>query len=176
MKSLTKVELAALLAVAAKHDSLDALMLSVIFNHGLRISEATLMTKANVIDGHVVIQRRKGSRKTSQPLLPNETELVALAAKHADGSRWWLAQYSENVARVIAWRKVQKYGKEAGIPQFKCHPHALKHTTGRLGYEGGMGLPELQTYLGHQNGKNTMVYAEAPETVACSAFAAAVGK
>ena len=178
MKSLTKSELAGLLEVAARHNSLDALMLSVMFNHGLRISEATGLTKANIVGGYLVIQRLKRSRKTTQTLLPSEKAgLEALAAKHADGGRFWLAEYEQGtVARVIAWRLVQKYGKEAGIPQFKCHPHALKHTTGRLAYKAGLGLPEIQSILGHVNGGNTMVYMQPEEGEAYAAFAAAVGK
>jgi hypothetical protein len=39
-----------------------------------------------------------------------------------------------------------------------------------------MGIPELQKYLGHKNGGNTMIYLEADEAQAASAFAAAVGK
>lgn len=176
MKSLTRPELDGLLTVARKYSELDYLMLACIFDHGLRVSEAVCLTKDNIVDGYLVVQRLKGSRKTSQPLLGNERlGLESLATAHSDGGRFFLTEYEPTVARVIAWRRVQKYGREAGVPVFKCHPHALKHTTGRLGYEGGMGLPELQTYLGHVNGKNTMVYAEAPESVACSAFAAAVG-
>lgn len=176
MKSLLKAELDALLAVAGKHSKDDALLLSVVFNHGLRISEAINLTAANVVNGYLVVQRLKGSRKTTQPLFPGERE--ALEAKAAKIKGVFFLRHLDNreSARKQAWRLVQEYGAEAGIERFKCHPHALKHTTGRLGYEGGMGLPELQAYLGHENGKNTMVYAEAPEEVACKAFAAAVGK
>lgn len=117
MKSFTRPELNALLAVARKHSSIDALMLTVIFNHGLRVSEAVCMTRKHLVDGFLLIQRLKQSRKTNQPLLPNErVGLEALAAKHSDGSRFWLSEYEPHVARVIAWRLVQKYGKEAGIP------------------------------------------------------------
>jgi len=177
MKSLTRPELTALLEVARKYSDLDYLMFATIFNHGLRITEATMLTKANIAQGHLTVQRQKGSRKTSQPLLGDtKLGLESLAAACASGERFFLREYQPHVARVIAWRKIQKYGKEVGIPQHKLHPHALKHTTGRLAYEGGMGIPELQTYLGHENGANTMKYAEAPEHVACDAFAAAVGK
>jgi integrase len=62
-----------------------------------------------------------------------------------------------------------RYGAEAGIPRFKCTPHKLKHATGRLGYEGGMGIPEIQTWLGPVNGKNSMVYMEASEEQAANA-------
>jgi integrase len=115
-----------------------------------------------------VVQRLKGSKRTSQPLQPNEREqLLALAAK-TDGPLF--STYRKHYQRLMI-----RYGAEAGIPRFKCTPHKLKHSTGRLGYEGGMGLPEIQTWLGHINGKNTMVYLEASEEQAANAFAAAIG-
>jgi len=78
------------------------------------------------------------------------------------------------MSRVTFWRRMQEYGREAGIAQFLLHPHVLRHSTGRLGYLGGMGVAEIQRYLGHRNGANTMIYIEASESEACSAFAAAV--
>lgn len=169
MKSLLKSELDSLLAVAAKYSVLDSLMIRVTFDHGLRISEVITLTRENLVNGYLVVQRLKGSKKTTQPLLPDERLAVEELAAKTEGPLF-------PICRMTAWRKIQKYGAEAGIPAFKRHPHVLKHTTGRLGYEGGMGLPELQTYLGHANGKNTMIYMEAPEDVSCNAFAAAVGR
>lgn len=169
MKSLMKAELDALLAVAAKHDSLFALLLLVTFNHGLRISEVLALTKANVVDGNLVVQRLKGSRKTTQPLLASEREGLEKLAATCEGRFF-------EITRMTAWRKLQAYGHEAGIPAHKLHPHVLKHTTGRLAYQAGVGIPELQTYLGHVNGKNTMVYLQATEEDAAKAFAAAIGR
>jgi integrase len=160
MKSLTKDELGRLIAVAGS----DALLFRVLFNHGLRVSEVINLTDANVVDGHLVVQRLKGSRKTAQPLLADEQVLATMTGRFFP------------MSRATVWRRMQEYGAQAGIPAFKCHPHILKHTTGRLGYEGGMGIPELQAYLGHKNGGNTMVYLEAEESEAAAAFAAAVGK
>jgi len=171
MKSLTRPELDALLAVAFKHSELDFLMLATIFNHGLRVSEAVSLTRANIVDGYIVVQRGKGSRKTSQPLQGNEKiGLESLAVACGTGEKFF------KMDRTTAWRRVQKYGQEAGIAKFKCHPHALKHTTGRLGYQGGMGIPELQVWLGHVSGSSTMVYLQASEEQAAAAFSAAVGK
>lgn len=169
MKHLTKDELNGLVAVAEKHDPTFALLILVIFNHGLRISEALALTTENLVDGFLVVQRLKGSRKTTQPLLPSERQ--RLEARAAESPKV-LFDYH----RMTAWRRMQAYGAEAGIPKFKLHPHILKHTTGRLGYEGGMGIPELQSYLGHVSGANTMVYLAASEEQASNAFAAAVGK
>ncbi len=168
MKSLTRQELDKLLVVAKTHSERDWLLLLVIFNHGLRISEALALTRHNLVSNFLVVQRLKGSRKTTQPLLASEK--AGLEALASAPGRFF------PVDRTTIWRHLQVYGREAGIPEFKLHAHALKHTTGRLGYEGGMGIPELQAYLGHVNGKNTMVYLEATEEQAANAFAAAVGK
>lgn len=169
MKHLTKDELNGLLAVAEKHDPLAALLILVTFNHGLRISEALALSAANLVNGFLVVQRLKGSRKTTQPLL--ESERAKLEARAAESPKRLFP-----ISRITAWRRVQAFGREAGIPEFKLHPHILKHSTGRLAYEAGLGIPEIQSYLGHVSGKSTLVYLEASEEQACSAFAAAVGK
>jgi integrase len=170
MKSLTRAELDSLLAVAAKYSTTDALLFLLTFNHGLRVSEVCSLTAKNIADGFLTVQRLKGSKKTTQPLLPNEKEgLLRLAAVRKTGTLF-------QISRTTVWRRIKQYGVEAGVPEHKLTPHKLKHTTGRLGYEGGMGVPELQKYLGHVNGKNTLVYLEASEEDACQAFAAAAGK
>lgn len=175
MKSLTKPELDSLLAVALKHDVRDWLMLLVTFNHGLRVSETLSLSRINLTGNRLTVARLKGSRKTTQPLLPEEE--AGLKKLALTPGLFFLPQYTNRgSARTIFWRKMQAYGLEAGISQHKLHPHALKHTTGRLGYEGGMGIPELQMWLGHANGKNTMVYLESTEEQAAAAFAAAAGR
>jgi integrase len=80
------------------------------------------------------------------------------------------------ICRMTFHRRMVEYGTEAGIAPHLLHAHALKHSCGRLGYKGGMGIAELQSYLGHKNGGNTMIYLQADEGEACAAFAAAVGK
>lgn len=170
MKSLTHPELDALLTAAETVSELDYLMLLVTFNHGLRASETLELTRHNIVGDHLVVQRKKGSARTDQPLLPGEKEMIlALVAQRGDSVLF-------SMHRSTFWRKVRRYGKQALINLAKCHPHTLKHTCGRLAYEGGMGIPELQKYLGHVNGKNTMVYLESTEEQAAAAFAAAAGR
>lgn len=165
MKSLTRVELDALLAATPEP---DRLMFLTAFNHGLRVSEVVNLDASNIVDGHLVVQRLKRSRRTTQPLLPNEKDgLLALAkqqGKFFPISRW------------TADRRLKEYGKKAGIPEHLLHMHCLKHSCGRLGFKGGMSIPEIQAYLGHKNGGNTMIYLEASEEEAANAFAAATGR
>jgi integrase/recombinase XerD len=164
MKSLTRDEKERLQDAAKQESSLDALLFRVMFNHGLRVSEVIELTPANIVSGHLVVQRLKRSRKTTHPLFEDEKELLTMTGRFFP------------MSRVTVWRRMQYYGEKAGLPEFKRHPHCIKHTTGRLAYLGGMGIPEIQKYIGHVNGGNTMVYLEADEETASAAFAAAVGK
>jgi integrase len=163
MKSLTREELGRLLA-AADESPIDRLMFTGILNHGLHVSEAISLTDANIVDGHLVVQRLKGSRRKCQPLLPDEKELADMRGRFFPISRW------------VVRRKIRFYGRKASIPAFKLHPHALKHTTGRLAYQGGMGVAELVAYLGHKNPANSLIYAQSDEATAASGFAAATGR
>jgi integrase/recombinase XerD len=169
MKALTEVELDKLLTVAREKSESDYLMLKVTFNHGLRVSETLSLTKKNLVNGHLDVQRLKGSKRTRQPLLPNEAYALLKLAASTEGRFF-------TIDRTTFWRRMRQYGEAAGIPVFKCHPHALKHTTGRLAYKGGMGIPEIQMYLGHVSGSNTMKYMEPDEEEASGAFLKAMGK
>lgn len=168
MKSLQRPELDALLATARKYSERDYLMFLVTFNHGLRVSETLAILPEHLIGAYIDIHRLKKSRRTIHPLLPDESAMLRELAAQGPGRLF-------PTYRMDFWRKMQRYGAEAGIPAFKCHPHALKHTTGKLGRKGGMSVEELQKYLGHVNGANTMVYMEADEEEAASAFLKAVG-
>ena len=165
MKSLTREELARLLDVTPEPDRLAFL---VCFNHGLRVSELVNLDAANIVDGHLVVQRLKRSRKTTQPLLPDEKDgLLALAQK--SGKFFPMSRRTFD-------RRMKEYGLKAGIPEFKRHMHALKHSCGRLGFKGGMSIPEIVAYLGHKNPGNSLIYMESDEADASRAFAMAVGR
>ncbi len=172
MKSLLKTELDSLLTVAGIY----RLMFLVTFNHGLRVSETLSLTKHNLAQFMLDVQRKKGSKRTVQPLLPEERDGLLNLAATCEGYFFLPEIENRESARRQFNRLMRRYGKLANVPEHKCHAHALKHACGRLGYEGGMGIPELQAYLGHKNGKNTMVYLEATEEQAASAFAAAAGR
>jgi integrase len=176
MKALTVGELDALLEVAKKHSENHWIMLLCTFNHGLRVSETLGLTADNIPAELIDVQRLKGSKRTIQPLLGGEREALMKLAATSTGYFFLPEIENRESARRQFNRLMRRYGKLANVPEHKCHAHALKHACGRLGYEGGMGIPELQTYLGHVNGKNTMVYLEATEEQASSAFAAAAGR
>jgi integrase len=165
MKSMTRIELDRLLAAAKSQSFLDYLMILVTFQHGLRVSETLSLTRQNIEGDYIVVPRLKRSNAANHPLLPNEREFLTKLE-----GRFF------NMDRTTFWRRMQKYGAMADIPSFLRHPHALKHTCGKLGFKGGMTIPEVQAYLGHKNGGNTLIYMQADEREAAAAFAAAVGR
>jgi integrase len=187
MKSLTKPELVEFLRVARKHSELDYLMYKLMFYHGLRVTEVVggwsvrkdkktgervrvmiaPISAENIVDRYLAIQRLKGSNKTVQSLPEEDRDLIEKFMQR--GGPFF------TICRKTVWLHMKKYSADAGIPAFKAHPHALKHTCGKLGLEGGMTLPELQTRLGHKSGSSTMVYLQTDDEQASKAFAAAVG-
>lgn len=168
MKYLTKDELGKMLMVAKGSNPTDHLMILLAFNHGLRVSEVLSLTAANFQDGYLIVQRLKGSARTSQRLLDNEAALLADYKIPACGLLF-------PICRRTAWRRIKGYGVAAGIPGFKCKPHALKHSCAMAGLKGGMSLPELQAYLGHRSLGSTGMYLKIDDDTASSAFATAIG-
>ncbi len=169
MKSLSREQLTSLLDAAKSESATDYLMLLVAFNHGLRVSETLSLTRGNIVNGYITVKRGKGSRRCEHPLLPNERAALEKLSAETDGRLF-------PISRVTFWRRMQRYGKAAGLPEFLCHPHVLKHSCGRLGFKGGMTVPDLVAYLGHVNPANSLLYAESDPATASAAFAAAMGR
>jgi integrase len=67
MQHLTMDEIKRL--VEAIPNARQKLMILVGFEHGLRVSELINLTKEDIRDGYVSVQRLKGSLKTIQPPL-----------------------------------------------------------------------------------------------------------
>jgi integrase len=166
---MTREQLDAVLAVALKYSEDDYLALLIGFNHGLRPSEIVSLNPEHIVNGFLVIQRLKRSKRTVQPLLPNERD--AVMAKVAKGGLFF------DMHRKTLWLHMKRYCAEAGVPFGRdfITTHSLKHTTGRLGFKGGMTIPEVGARLGHKNLGNSLIYMQATEEEASMAFASAVG-
>jgi|HubBroStandDraft_1064217.scaffolds.fasta_scaffold173488_2 integrase len=179
MKSLSRPELDAVLA-EAKGDDIEAwLVLSMLFNHGLRVSEVVGgwskidgekvyhrgLYAENVVNGRLETERLKGSNGAIHPLFPEEIE-------HLAGRTGKLFHMS----RTTVWRRMQKYGEAVGIARALRHPHTMKHTCGRLAYVGGMPIPDIVEYLGHKNESNALKYMKSNQSEAAAAFAQAMGR
>jgi integrase len=183
LEHLTIEELTAVLECARAHRERDHVLFTVMFWHGLRISEALSLTPQHFADGFLIVQRLKGSRKTVQKLadhpdpLLNEVALVdewirkhrTLHQGDGDGRRLF------NLGRKEAWKLMQLYGERAGIPRQKRFCHVFKHTLASLVITH-MPIHEVQKLLGHKSGASTMRYLDTTDAQAMSRAVEAIQK
>jgi len=163
-----------MLAIAKATRERDWLMILVAFLHGLRASEVTGFTADAVRDGHLTVQRLKGSMKTTQalwessdPLLNEKTALIEYAQKSTPG------QPVFNISRVQFWRLVQRYAKAARIPQHKAHPHILKHSIALQTIKKA-GVENVRQHLGHKSLSSTGAYLKVSDEEADAAISDAL--
>lgn len=159
----------ALLAQARAVRERDWLMILVAFCHGLRASEVVALTPDNIKDGHLDVQRLKGSNRTVQPLIEHPNPLLNERAgvfEYVQGmpgnQRLFL------ITRERFWQIVQRHGEDAGIPKHKRHPHALKHSIA-MQMIGIAGIENTRQYLGHKSISSTGEYLKTTDEAASTA-------
>jgi integrase/recombinase XerD len=173
VQALSRDELLRLLAEAKKGRERDWLLMLVTYWHGLRASEAINLTVANFSGGFITIQRLKGSKRTTQPLMSHSNPLlderVALPEflgrqiEKDPGGRIF------SISRVQYFRLIRLYGKRAGVPIHKLHPHVLKHSIA-MDMIRDAGIENTRQYLGHKSGASTMEYLKASDEEASAAI------
>ena len=150
------------------------LLFKVGFSHALRVSELINLTREDIRDGHVSCKRLKGSMETFQPYvthpdpdLDESKELSELFGTLKKGEK--LFPYT----RGGVYKMMQRNGLKAGIPYFKLHPHALKHSCAMAGIKT-MGIEKVRQYLGHRSLSSTGAYLRVSDAEASKAFVEAL--
>jgi integrase len=168
MEHLTKEQLEAVLKEAKKHSERDWLMILLAYNHGLRISEVCALTPANFKDGHLNVQRLKGSLKTTQPLLDSERAAIAQ----------WIQPFGARqrvfgIQRSMVSKLFGRYARLARVPAHLRHFHVLKHSVAMHSI-GSAGIESLRQYLGHKNISSTGIYLKVDDAQASAAVQSAL--
>lgn len=192
MNHLTKDELLPILRVAHKRNKLHWLAFLVSYWHGLRASEVTegesvikgvkvhhegLIREDFIIgekNSYIIVDRLKGSLRTAQPLvshveplLSEREPLEALIKSLQEGERLF------PFTRQWLWKLFKNYGKEAGVPLFKCHPHVMKHSIAMHTIKP-LGIENVRQLLGHTDISSTGEYLKVSDQVATGALAIAI--
>lgn len=149
-------------------------MILVAFWHGLRASEVVHLTRDNFHDGMLTVQRLKGSMKTTHPLIEHDDELLNERTSLLPYALLCLPnQRLFPIDRRHFWRLFRGYAIEAGIPEHKAHPHALKHTIAAQSIAGA-GIENTRQYLGHKSISSTGEYLKTTDEAASAAVRGAV--
>jgi len=149
---------------AGRNGTRDRALLTVIYNHGLRVAEATAMLW-HAIDWtteRVWVGRVKRGIEGMHPIPGNELRLLRALKREAgeagqtDGHVFLSEQggpmSSDSVQRIVA-----RAGVIAGIG-FHVHPHMLRHGRGYALMKSKTDLRTIQAYLGHSQISSTVKY------------------
>jgi type 1 fimbriae regulatory protein FimB len=154
------------------------LMIRLAFEHGMRASEVCSLKTADfdmttdII--YLTLQRKKGSKETVQPLMPETAILLrewvghdgylfptGIAGRHGDNRRG-------HITRQSFFLFFQAYCVQAGIPEHLSHPHCLKHALGTAVIDE-IGIQSTRQYLGHVSMRSTAEYTHASDASASKA-------
>jgi len=172
-KVLSREEIEALIAAAAKKDGAAGLRLAciveLIYASGLRISECLSLTLAALArDPAYLIIKGKGGKERLAPL--NGAARTAVTAylpvrpsflpKGAKDSPWLFP--SRGAGERLTGRRFSQLLEEAavlaGIDRARVSPHVLRHAFATHLLEGGADLRTVQKLLGHADIATTQIY------------------
>lgn len=143
----------------------NRLMLSLMLNTGLRLSEATALRWQGIDlnSGKLMVRQGKGAK--DRTLWVGEPDLEAL--------RRWRHRQAEKVGEALAHvfttlkgdpvsgryvqQMVRRYALKAGIEK-DIHPHTLRHTFATDLYRETTNIRITQKALGHANLATTQIY------------------
>lgn len=179
-------EVLSVLRTAKSRGSREWAMILLAYKHGLRASEICNLEldDLDLKNGSIVIQRLKGSLRTTQALtehrgepLLNEIKALRewLRARRNDGSDFlFTSQKGGRLDRSQVFRLFRAIAAVAGLPVEKQHPHALKHSLASHLVAANVNLALVKQQLGHKSIGSTMRYVNMSDQQASTAAAAAL--
>jgi type 1 fimbriae regulatory protein FimB len=188
MTFLEPVEVLSVLRVAKAKSSREWAMILLADKHGLRASEVCNLRLGDIDmkNGSVVVERLKGSLRTTQAMTehrgePLLNELKALREwlrqRRNDGSDYlFTSQKGGRLDRSQMFRLFRAIAREAGMPAEKQHPHALKHSIASHLVSANVNLALVKQQLGHKSIGSTMRYVTTTDQQASKAAASALMK
>src|SRR5690606_28785783 len=130
--------------------------------HGLRVSELITLRwdQIDLQKGFLHIKRLKNGLPSTHPVRGVELRILRQIKREYVNSPYVFiserkAPLTDRAIRYI----VSRAGEEANFA-FPIHPHMLRHSTGFYLANNGHDTRAIQSYLGHANIKNTVIYTE----------------
>lgn len=140
----------------------DDTIILIMFRHGLRVGEVITLRwdQVDLNLGLLHVRRLKNGIASTHPL--RSIELRALRQLNRDYPSSIYVFTSERQSPLTdrsIRHMIARAGKEAAF-DFTIHPHMLRHSTGFYLANQGHDTRSIQSYLGHANIKNTVMYTE----------------
>jgi integrase len=145
----------------------DRALFDLIYRHGLRRREASMLLLGNVTlagrSGHVGVTRLKGSKSGVYRLHPSSVRLLRayLAARGTDENPYLFPGRRAGTALSpsMTYQLFRRYALAAGLPLDRCHPHSFRHSWGVHAANERFDLLDIADWLGHKSLATAMRYA-----------------
>lgn len=184
-QSLTKTELKNVLSTASQKSTRDWALLTVIYSHGLRASEAAALTMSDIRNDQLHVRRLKGSRETTQPVFTVRgrrivSESAALKAwlavrpNYPGNDYLFPSQKGGCLTREQVYRIYRATAEAAGLDASKRFVHVLKHSRCSHLLADGVPVTSVQLIAGHKSLSSTLQYCHGNEAQAFEQVAKAM--
>jgi len=139
----------------------DGTLILLMFRHGFRVCEATSLRweQVDLKIGLLHVKRRKNGIPSTHPLRSIELRALRSLNRQYQGPYVFQTERKAPLSARTVHHIVQRAGERAGF-SFSIHPHMLRHSTGYHLANKGNDTRAIQSYLGHRNIKNTVIYTE----------------
>ncbi len=146
----------------------NELMIFMLYRHGLRETELCnlRLDQVDTEQGHLHLQRLKGSNSFSHPIDGEELRLIRRYLRFKEGKKgealpyFFVSDRGNQFCRDSIAKTVKSCGIKGGITEKTITPHMLRHGCGFYLANKGYDLRVIQDYLGHKNIKNTVIYTQ----------------
>ncbi len=160
---ITTHELSLLLKGAgeSRHPARNQAMISVMFWHGLRVTELCQLNDADldIKAGRLFVSRIKNSLSCTHPVRPEVLRTVKRYRKQRGDTfkPLFLTERGDQFTRSQINYILNQAAKHGALP-FSVNPHMLRHGCGFALADMGHDTRLIQDYLGHKDIKNTVIY------------------
>jgi integrase len=155
-KYLTRDQAQALLGACERPR--DRLILRVLWETGVRVSELTALTSESVdFTGEalrVVTLKRRGHMRA----VPVRPALLGELARHIAGAGIGTGTRLFPLTRQRVHQIVRRAARKAGVPEDRAHPHTLRHSFAVACVLARVPVLVLAEWLGHRSLESTLVY------------------
>lgn len=153
----------------------DRAILELMYGCGLRVSEViAVRMESFVLEGKLLAVTGKGEKQRLVPVggmaqkavadyLSQGRSRLVREPRKAGGFLFLSVKLGRPVTRQAVWLMIKKYARVVN-PELNVTPHMFRHSFATHLLEGGAGLREVQTMLGHVSIDTTMIYTHIDRT------------
>ncbi len=145
-----------------RHGARNALLILIMFRHGLRTEEAINLKWAHIDlnTGHIHVQRCKNGKDSTQPLRGRELRGLRQLQRDYDQCPYVFSSERKSPLSSRAIRKIIASASIEANLKILARPHMLRHSCGFYLASKGIDTRAIQDYLGHKNIHHTVRYTQ----------------